>query len=96
MEYQEKNDAGGFFLNGSKQGAFLEHAEQMTAFRKSHTDTLMVNGIRLNDAEMLGCTRLMPDSLNITDVGGLWPGWIDDISILVSIPQVAGYRLSKN
>ncbi len=96
MEYQEENESGGFYLSDSKQRSFLEHAEQMTAFRRSHVDTVMVNEIRLDDAELLGYTRPMPVSLDIRDVGGLWPGWIDDISILVSVPQVAGYRLSQN
>ncbi len=96
MEYQEKNDSGGFYLSDSKQRSFLEHAEQITTFRRSQVDTVIVNEIRLDDAGLLGCTRSMSGSLNITDVGGLWSGWIDDISTLVSIPQVAGYRLSQN
>ncbi len=81
-------------VNG--KDSFQEHSELMTEFRKSHADTALVNGQRLDEATFLDSLLFLRVNYIVETGGSALPDDTTDQSPLVPIWKVARYKLSQN
>lgn len=81
---------------GNSDGSFQEHNRQMREFRTSHADVALVNGPRLDEADLLESLLYLRINYIPETGGSALPDDITDQSPLVPIWKVAKYKLSQN
>jgi len=86
-----------FELRQYKQVPFSAHNEMMKQFRKTHGKVVMANPSRVSKQDILAIT--VPSAVNriILDSGGSYsPERLVSRSTSLSLPKIAGYKLSPN
>jgi hypothetical protein len=86
-----------FELRQYKQVSFSAHNEMMKQFRKTHDKVVMAHPARVNKQDILSMT--LPSAINCIslDSGGSYsPERLVSRSSYLSLPKVAGYKLSPN
>lgn len=84
-------------LQQCNQVSFSAHNEMMKQFRKAHGKVVMANPARANKHDILAITA--PSAINGIglDSGGSYsPERMVSRSASLSLPKVAGYKLSPN
>ncbi len=86
-----------FELRQYKQVSFSAHNEIMKQFRKTHGKVIIAHPSRVNKQDILAITVPSAISRIILDSGGSYsPERLVSRSTSLSLPKVAGYKLSPN
>jgi len=77
--------------------SFSAHNEMMKQFRRSHGRVAMVNPLGVNNHNTLATTTpLAIKRVNADGGGSHLPGQISSLRTSLSLPKVAGYKISTN
>jgi riboflavin biosynthesis pyrimidine reductase len=95
----ERNNKDYRFAFGNFNGKdfFQKHNDRMREFRRSHADVARINGSRVDEAAHLdGMQHLQIPSIMKETGGARLLNSATDWSRLVTVPNIAKYKLSQN